>query len=104
MQIQVTNALNATLTVEYSSTNVHIVNSYKVAPADIAGWVDRIRKVGQENGYTYPRTDKSWIREWKAHNVLYKFGIYPDRTKDVDLNNNEPPLRKLAYLLLSFMC
>lgn len=101
MEVEVTNTLGQSLLVKYSTTNVHINNSYTINKSDIAAWVKLIKAVGAKNGYVYSRSEASWIEEWKAHNVLYKFGIQPSRTKDVDLNEDETALRKLGYCLLS---
>ena len=51
--------------------------------------------------FAYKRTIGSWLREWRAHNVLYKWGYQPDRTKSVDLNEDETQIRKIGYFLLS---
>lgn len=52
-----------------------------------------------ETGYS--RTLKSQYREWKAHNLLYKLGIFPKRTGSVDLDQNEPKWRRFVYAILS---
>lgn len=49
----------------------------------------------------YNRTLKSEYREWKGHNVLYKLGIARDRTRSVDINQNEPMWRRVVYAILS---
>lgn len=103
MNIQLTNNLGETLTVNYSSNNVHIYNSHLVAKTHIKDWVKEIKAFGIENGYVYSRSDRSWINEWKAHNLLFKWNIEPNRTKDVDLNEGETFLRKIGYFLLSIL-
>lgn len=101
MNMKLTNGKGDTLMVKYTKTNIHIYNSYAVKKSDIANWIKQIRSFGKLYGCTYMRSDKSWIKEWKAHNVLYKWGIEPDRTKDVDLNEDETLLRRICYSLLS---
>lgn len=103
MEIEVTNAHGQSLLVKYSTTNVHINNSYTINKSDIAAWVKLIKEAGIKNGYIYPRSESSWIREWKAHNLLFKMGIYPERTRDVDLELNEKALYKTAYFILSLI-
>ena len=101
MNAKLTNNKGDILIVEYSKTNVHVNDSYAVAKADIADWVKQIKSFGESYDYTYTRTDKSWINEWKAHNVLYKWGIEPDRSKHVDLDEGETLLIRICYFLLS---
>lgn len=103
MDIKLTNECGKSLNVTYSNTNVHINDSYTVANKDIDYWATRIMTYGAENGYVYARSAKSWVSEWKAHNLLFKWGIEPARTKDVDLNENETTIRKIGYFLLSLL-
>lgn len=53
----------------------------------------------KETGYS--RTFQSQFREWKAHNLLYKFGIFPKRTGSVDIDQNESLFRRFVYAILS---
>ena len=101
MNIKLTNHKRETLIVEYSPTNVRIYNSYAVDKSDMSDWIARIRIFGEQYGYVYSRTNQSWANEWEAHNLLFKLGICPTRTKDVDLNEDETALRKIGYFLLS---
>lgn len=103
MRIELINNSGKTLTIEYSEPNVHIYNSYAISKADIADWIEQIKSAGEENGYTYLRSNKSWEREWHAHNLLFKWGIKANRAKDVDLNEDESLLRRLLYWLLSLL-
>ena len=101
MDTKLTNERGENLNVTYSKTNVHIKNSYAITGKNISEWVEIIKTFGEQNGYAYSRSAQSWAEEWKAHNFLFKLGIAPNRTKDVDLNESETPLRKLGYFLLS---
>lgn len=49
------------------------------------------------------RTVKSFLREWQAHNVLYKLGLFKARTRDTDLDNNESRFRRFCYFFLSIL-
>lgn len=84
---------------------VHIANSYSVKGGDAIKealryihLMDGYKKL-QESGYT--RTAESEYREWKAHNLLYRLGIARSRTKDCDIDQNEPKWRKAIYAILS---
>ena len=45
------------------------------------------------------RTLNSYLKEWKAHNVLYRWGLFRNRTKDVDFEND---YKKIYSLLAIF--
>lgn len=101
MKTTLTNERGEKLDITYAPTNVHIENSYTIAGKYISEWIKVIKTFGEQNGYVYARSEQSWINEWKAHNLLCKWGVKPNRTKDVDLNESETSLRKLGYFLLS---
>lgn len=103
MRAKLTNGKGDVLMVDYSKTNVHVNDSYVISKADIADWVNIIKSFGKLYGYTYARSNASWIREWKAHNLLYKWNIEPNRTKDVDLDEGETLFRRICYFLLSIL-
>lgn len=56
-------------------------------------------KTLQEAGYS--RTFNSEFREWKAHNFLYRIGYKKDRTRTVNIDQNETKLRLFVYKILS---
>ena len=47
------------------------------------------------------RSIKSYLRAWCAHNLLYKFHIVEESTRDTDLNVNKKLIRRIGYFLLS---
>mgnify|MGYP003292533461 CR=1 FL=1 len=78
--------------------NCHIVDSYLITD----------RKEMEEFCQNYlperffrTRTLKSYIREWCAHNLLYRMKFQISRTKDCDLNLDEKWFMRLGYFLLS---
>ena len=97
----VCNANEEKLAVDYSKTNVHVNGSYAISSKDIPDWVRRIKDCGEQNECVYSRSTRSWINEWRAHNLLFKLGIEPDRTRDVDLDDNESTFRRFCYVILS---
>ena len=50
------------------------------------------------------RPIESYIREWKAHNWLYRHNIAAERTRDTDLNINEYWYRRLGYWFINLFC
>ena len=93
-------------TVEYTLTkkNIHIVDSYKIRKkADMNGIVAIIRAEAKKKGYTYKRSNSSWVTEWRAHNYMYDKGQQRSRTGSVDLNEDEGRLKLLSYSAMSLL-
>lgn len=82
------------------NVNCQIKDSYKINSKSYMKAFLKYLKV------VYPqfnkRSDASYIREWTAHNFLYKLNFCTARTKDTDLNINEYWYRRLAYYFISF--
>ena len=83
--------------------SIHIEKSYNVdSVSDMRTVLECARKLASQlYGYNYKRTTDSWVKEWKAHNLLYLLGIKRDSTRDVDLNEDESKKRRFAYAVLS---
>lgn len=93
---------NNLIRVQYSNSNIHIFDSYKIKrKQDMERILSIIQCASFNRGIFYTRRMNSWVREWKAHNVLYKLGIKKERAKGVNLNENESILRKFGYFILS---
>ena len=84
--------------IEYDAGNVRIVNSYRVNDVQKMRFVLRVFRTITE--YKSKRTLKSWIKEWKAHNRLYRLGLFKTHMIDCDLEENEKKWRLLAYEIL----
>lgn len=65
-------------------------------------YIDSLRE-RYPNTNTWKRTNKSLIREWRAHNLLYDFNYERARTKDVDLDYPERWKTQVAYFILSLL-
>lgn len=91
------------LKVKSSRNNTCIYDSYKVKDIDsMQDLLYAVRgEVSDKKAAIYKRGIWSMIHEWRAHNLLYSLGIKRDRTKDVDLNVNQPWYIKVAYSVLS---
>lgn len=96
-----------TVTFNVEILNIHIKDSYQVkTKSEINEMLDKI--ITNEyfsllfnNGFT--RAKASMMREWKAHNVLYRSGIFKERTGSVDLNQDESLVRRIGYFFLSLL-
>lgn len=83
---------------QYNSQNIHIVDSYLIFDEDMMkACLVLFKKL---TNYKSKRTIKSWIKEWKAHNRLYRLGLFKSHTKDCDLEENEKLHRLIAYQIL----
>lgn len=85
----------------YSTNNTHIVNSYKMSnKRDMLKEINHIRYTRIKNNLPISRSNKSYLREWIAHNRLYKLGLFKNHTTDVDF---EEPIKwyyELIYFIL----
>lgn len=70
--------------------NMRICNSYEIRS------INRMNKIleillNYEREYPtdWDRTKDAMLREWITHNVLYDFSFQTNRTKEVDLDNND---------------
>lgn len=83
--------------IQYDKTNVKIIDSYKVKEKDMK---DILTWFLIRTGYNSKRDFYSWVREWKAHNRLYRLGLFRSHTRDCDLEENEKLHRLIAYQIL----
>ena len=93
--------------IDSKNLNICVKNSYKIKYSDD---IENLLKIICDNPAFsefkiagYKRTLSSMRREWEAHNLLYKFGIFKTRTGSTDLDNNENFIRKAGYAVLSFI-
>ncbi len=86
------------ITIEYDSGNVRIKDSYKIREEEDITTILILFKM--KTNYNSKRNLKSWIKEWKTHNRLYRLGLFRSHTKDCDLEENEKKRRLIAYKIL----
>lgn len=84
--------------IEYNSANVRILESHKIKSKTFMKLILEIFKI--RTGFVSKRSINSWVREWKAHNRLYKLGLFKEHTKDCDLEENEKIHRLMVYWIL----
>ena len=90
------------LKVHASENNTTIFDSYLVkSPWDMESIIYYIKAETSDEYAVNKRNIPGMIYEWRVHNLLYSLGIKRDRTKDVDLNINQPWYIKAAYTILS---
>lgn len=81
------------------SNRIKILDSYKITDRS------KMNEILYAIQYKHPevkfnRNYSDLIHEWVAHNRLYKRGIRPKKTKDVDLEFNECKIKILIYNIL----
>lgn len=88
------------------NNNIHIQDSYLIHKKSEMNELLLTIKQEYPNLLVFEkRSINSLIREWRAHNLLYKLGLFKNRTKDVDLDIYETALRRICYFILSiFYC
>lgn len=95
--------------VTITSNNINIKDSYKVNNHNRMSVILSIAKEYAEDydeGIETPfnhRSIKSMIREWAAHNNLYKLGYKKGQTKNIDLNYPQKWYVPIIYWFLSLI-
>ena len=91
-------------TIDVKNLNIHVEDSYlvnskkKIDEALLYIMQDPKYQELVDAGFT--RCKGSMKTEWAAHNLLYRWHVSVNRTKDVDLDQKENPIRKLIYSIL----
>ena len=79
--------------------NIKIIDSYKLKnKKEIKEAVIEILEKAPM--YLSNRTVNSLVREWRAHNILYNWGLFISHTKDCDLEAKESLFRRFFYFFL----
>lgn len=78
--------------------NKHIENSYLITK--ISDIEFHVKNYYMANELDHCRSVKSYVKEWHAHNVLYKHHLFVSHTKDTDLNGDEPLYRLVCYSII----
>ena len=79
-----------------NDSNINIKNSCEISKKDFDNIINEIRSKFTNSVLTN-RSNYSLKMEWAVHNMMYNFGIYKSRTKDVDLNYPQKWYEKLLY-------
>lgn len=87
--------------VNYSQNNTQVKNSYLLSTKNaIREEVEEIVDYRKITKRPVTRSINSYVREWRGHNRLYKWGIARSHTRDVDLNENNNIIEELLWLIL----
>lgn len=90
------------LKITICSTNIRLHDSFKIKTKEEKLFIlHEIVNVFPE--ILEYRTIKSMLREWKAHNILYKLHILRESTKDTDIEFKQKFIFKIGYFLISLI-
>lgn len=84
--------------VKHTKNKTTIYDSYLMK--NVSKEVKEIIEERQEKKYKTNRTLNSYIRETKAHNRLYKLGLFRKHTKDCDLEEDIKTWKEIAYFII----
>lgn len=84
--------------VRYTKKLTKIYDSYLIK--NVKAEVKDIIIKRQKEGYKTNRTMRSYIRETKAHNRLYKLGLFKKHTKNTDLEENIKWWKEIVYFII----
>ena len=85
-----------------SDANIHVFNSHLIAGDDLKNeFIDFLFDFVE--GLAENRTKKSMFNEWKAHNILYQYGLWKERTADVDFEFHQKWYHKVGYWLIAHL-
>ena len=89
------------LTIKYTKDYITICNSYRIKKKSHMIKI-LIMFLVMSQYQPKKRFITSWVKEWTAHNRLYRLGLFRSHTRDCDLEENEKWYRLLIYEILGF--
>lgn len=81
------------ITYDTETHNIHIKDSYQVTDNQVK--LKILKEINQQVQIQRPLN--SQLIEWRAHNTLYRWGLFKSHTKDVDINEKEKWWRIVLY-------
>lgn len=82
-----------------SGSNCKVFESFKIKNKKLK--YEFINILLKRHSQFQKRTVKSYYRECKAHNILYKLHFLRSSTRDTDLSINESLIRRIGYFIIS---
>lgn len=87
------------ITYKILSNRIKIMDSYKIT--DRAKMKEILYAIQHKHPeLDFNRSYNDLVCEWVAHNRMYKWGIKPEKTKDVDLEFEESKCKIFIYKIL----
>ncbi len=85
-----------------TKTNTKILNSYLIERKEIKPTIDEVINKRQAANYPITRSRTSYIRELRAHNLMFKLGLFKKNTKDTDLEEPIKLWKEIIYFLIGW--
>ena len=87
--------------IRYLKGKTKIYNSYLIKNKDVPYLIDSIIYIRKfVKNLPTNRTINSYIRETKAHNRLYKLGLFKKHTKNTDLEEDIKLWKEIVYFII----
>ena len=86
--------------ITYTKTCTKIYDSYLIPSKELNKVVYKIIKERKAKDLPVTREVKSYVREIKTHNRLYKLGLFRSHTKDTDLEENITSSKEKIFMLI----
>lgn len=86
--------------IKYTKNCTKIYDSYLIPNNELNKVVYKIIKERKAKDLPVTREVKSYVREIKAHNRLYKLGLFRNHTKDTDLEENIAKKNETIYKII----
>ena len=86
--------------IKYTKNCTKIYDSYLIPNNELNKVVYKIIKERKAKDLPVTREVKSYVREIKAHNRLYKLGLFRSHTKDTDLEENIAKKNETIYKII----
>lgn len=80
--------------------NTKINDSYLIKRKEVKEVIKQIVKERLKLDYPITRSNESYERELKAHNLMYKLHLFRKHTKDTDLEEHIKKWKKIVYFIL----
>lgn len=87
-----------------SKNNIQIVDSYEVSKYRFDGIIERIKNGFPNHIVALNRSNNSIKKEWAVHNLLYKLGLWRNRTQNLDINYPLSDFEKVIYNIFGHIC
>ena len=83
-----------------TKTDMNIINSYELNNISLMKKILN-EALNKTTTYKTKRKINSLINEWIAHNVLYKYNLYREHTRDCNFESKQKINTKIIYFILS---
>ena len=84
--------------ITYKNKLTKIYNSYLLT--DIPIVIDEVIEKRKEKGFDINRSRRSYIAKTKAHNRMYKLGLFKKHTKNTDLEEDIKLWKEIVYRII----